>query len=189
VRVIAGSARGRTLVAPRGPATRPTSDLVRGVIFSMLAARGAALDRVLDLFSGSGALAIEALSRGADEAVLIDRDRAACAIATANLEKTGFADRARVICAALPGALARLPEEEFDVIFLDPPYDLAGIDDLLALIGGSRLVSPETTIVYEHRRRTMPPASCGPLARDVTRVHGQTAVSIYDESGNDRRLE
>jgi 16S rRNA (guanine966-N2)-methyltransferase len=144
---------------------------------------------VLDLFSGSGALAIEALSRGADEAVLIDRDRAACAIATANLEKTGFADRARVICAALPGALARLPEEEFDIIFLDPPYDLAGIDDLLALIGGSRLVSPETTIVYEHRRRTMPPASCGPLARDVTRVHGQTAVSIYDESGNDRRLE
>ena len=187
MRVIAGSARGRTLIAPRGPATRPTSDLVRGAIFSMLAARGVPLARVLDLFSGSGALAIEALSRGAEEAVLVERDRAACAVATANLEKLGFSDRARLICAALPAALGRVGGEPFDVIFLDPPYNRERIGDLRETIGAGGLLSDETTIVYEHGRRTIPPARCGPLALNVTRVHGQTAISIYAEADDDRR--
>ena len=183
MRVIAGSARGRTLLAPRGATTRPTSDLIKGAIFSMLASRGVEFDRVLDLFAGSGALAIEALSRGDGEAVLIERDRAACAVIVRNLATVGAAERARVICAALPAALDRIDADPFSLILLDPPYAQTGIEELFAALAVRGLVTERSTIVYEHSRRTMPPASCGPLRLSLTRVHGETAISLYDQSG------
>lgn len=183
MRVIAGSARGRALVAPRGASTRPTSDLIKGAIFSMLDARGVDFDRVLDLFAGSGALAIEALSRGGGEAVLIDRDRAACAVIARNLSATGFADQARVICGTLPGALDLVEGAPFSAIFLDPPYAQSGIDELFAALVKRGLVTERSTIVYEHSRRTMPPAWCGPLRLSLTRIHGETAISLYDLGG------
>src|SRR4051794_6269673 len=94
MRVIAGEARGRTLRAPRGLRTRPTSDLLRGAIFSMLAAMGLKPSRVLDLYAGSGALGIEALSRGAIHADFVERDRVACAVIQSNLEHSACAARA-----------------------------------------------------------------------------------------------
>ena len=126
LRVIAGSARGRKLVTPAGDAVRPTKDIVREAVFSALDARGVIVDAiVLDLFAGSGALAIEALSRGAARAVLVERNRAALDAITTNLAALGFADRARVHVADA-GRFAAGPaprEAPFDLVFADPPYD------------------------------------------------------------------
>src|SRR4030043_1701035 len=105
MRVIAGRAKGHRLAGPPSRATRPTSDLVRGAIFSALASLGADLSRVLDLYAGSGALGIEALSRGASWCDFVDRDRAACATIRQNLTLAGFQERARVLCLPVERAL------------------------------------------------------------------------------------
>jgi 16S rRNA (guanine966-N2)-methyltransferase len=123
--VIAGSARGRKLVAPAGDQVRPTKDIVREAMFSALDARGALVDAsVLDLYAGTGALAIEALSRGAARAVLVERDRSALAAIAENLETIGFGDRVRVAATDV-GATLRGPQPSgapFDLVFVDPPY-------------------------------------------------------------------
>src|SRR3954452_8003358 len=121
MRVIAGAFRGRTLQAPRGRRTRPTADRVREAVFSMLGPVDGL--RVLDLFAGSGALAIEALSRGAAEAILVERDPRALAAISRNVEATGAAAAVR-----RRDALAWLRayrEAPFDLVFVDPPYDAA----------------------------------------------------------------
>jgi len=178
VRIIAGSARGRTLAGPRNAGTRPTSDKVRGAIFSMLEARGAAFTRVLDLYAGTGALGVEALSRGAEFAEFVERDRAACAVIGENLRRAGLAGCARVHCAALPAALRRVAGP-FGLIFCDPPYAESTASDTLSQLRPGRELDDSTTIVYEHGRRTMPPDVCGGLPRQITRRHGDTAVSLY----------
>jgi 16S rRNA (guanine966-N2)-methyltransferase len=178
MRVIAGEARGRPLQGPKHAGTRPTSDLIRGAIFSMLEARGAVFDRVLDLFAGTGALGIEALSRGAAFAEFVERDRGVCRIIELNLDRTGLRSRGRVLCAPLPGALSRLAGP-YQLIFADPPYGLADAAAVLDAVGAGALVEDESTIVYEHARRTMPPEACGRLPLVVTRAHGSTAVSLY----------
>ncbi len=178
MRVIAGDARGRVLRGPRSTRTRPTSDLVRGAIFSMLAARGAAFTRVLDLFAGTGALGIEALSRGAEAADFIERDRRACAVISANLDLTGFSHTAMVVCATLPAALARVTGP-YGLIFIDPPYDFSDPAAILERLETGGFSGATTTIVYEHDRRTMPPEECGGHSLKVTRTHGSTAFSLY----------
>src|SRR6266567_5373400 len=120
MRVIAGEARGRTLGAPRGLQTRPTSDLLRGVVFSILEAMGYRPARVLDLYAGSGSLGIEALSRGAHHADFVERSAPACAVIRANLERTGFQDRGRVMRAPVSRAFGRL-DGPYNLIFVDPP--------------------------------------------------------------------
>ena len=105
MRVIAGEAKGLRLKSPPVRHLRPTSDLVRGAVFDMLASLGADLSRVLDLYAGSGALGIEALSRGASWCDLVDRDRAACATIRQNLTLAGFQERARVLCLPVERAL------------------------------------------------------------------------------------
>ena len=119
MRVVAGIARGRRLVAPKGEGTRPTSDYVREAVFNSLASR---LDlegaTVLDLFAGTGALGIEALSRGAAHATFVESDRAALAAIRANLDACGFADRAAV----RPGDATRVELPGVDLAFADPPY-------------------------------------------------------------------
>jgi 16S rRNA (guanine966-N2)-methyltransferase len=135
VRVIAGTAGGRRLVAPAGSATRPTSDRVREATFNALGSLGAVDGAtVLDLFAGSGALGIEALSRGAAHATFVDQDRAARAAVAANLATCGFADRAEVV--ASPGerfaAESARAGRRWDLAVLDPPYGFDGWDALLA---------------------------------------------------------
>lgn len=178
MRVIAGDARGRPLKAPRGARTRPTSDLLRGAIFSMLASMGVRPLHVLDLYAGTGALGIEALSRGAGQADFVERDAAACGVIRENLERTGFAGRGRVHCAPARRALARLTTPS-DLIFVDPPYADAGISELLELLAVSTLLGRETTLVYEHSRRINPPSAVGPLTLVETRTHGDSSVSFY----------
>lgn len=142
VRVIAGSARGRKLVVPEGDRVRPTKDMVREAVFSALDARGAISGaRVLDLYAGSGALAIEALSRGADDAVLVERGRAAVDAIRVNMRMVGFDDRMRVMATDVGPTLAAGPAEgaPFDLVFADPPYDTT--DDTIATLL-ERLAAP-----------------------------------------------
>jgi 16S rRNA (guanine966-N2)-methyltransferase len=144
MRIVGGTARGRTLVAPAGRRTRPTADRVREAVFNALWSRGA-LDgaRVVDLFAGSGALGIEALSRGAVHATFVDSDRAARAAIARNLDTCGFTDRADVVAAPVerfldtldtPDAIDTQDTEEprFDLAFCDPPYAFDGWSSVLA---------------------------------------------------------
>jgi 16S rRNA (guanine966-N2)-methyltransferase len=141
VRVVGGSARGRTLVAPPGGRTRPTSDRVREAIFNALRSRGAVEgSRVLDLFAGSGALGVEALSQGAARATFVETDRVARQAVRRNLEACGFLDRAAIVAAPAQRFLAGLGADRFDLAFCDPPYAFAGWGQLLASLPADLVV-------------------------------------------------
>src|SRR5688572_24535053 len=133
MRVIAGSARGRTLKGPparrrgdRSGGARPSSDMVRGAVFSALEAMGADYTRVLDLYAGTGALGIEALSRGADWCDFVERDRVMAEVIRENLRLTGFDDRAKVYPVAAGRVQEGLVEGPYTLVLADPPYADAG---------------------------------------------------------------
>ena len=130
MRIISGQARGRKLKTLEGLDTRPTLDRTREALFNILQQR-VRNARVLDLFAGSGALALEALSRGAGSAVLCDQSPAACGIIRENIALVRMEDRARLLCCEASQALERLVGEQFDLIFLDPPYHKGLIDAAL----------------------------------------------------------
>jgi 16S rRNA (guanine966-N2)-methyltransferase len=172
MRVVAGAYKGRTLQAPRGARTRPTADRVREALFSMLGPVDGL--RVLDLFAGSGALAIEALSRGASGAVLVERDPRAVAAIRRNLEATGAGGEVR-----RRDALAYLRDTDdgpFDLVFLDPPYDSAS--RLAGALGEAlpRVVSERARIVTESDKR-MPLDLALPLLRE--RTYGDTRIAVH----------
>ncbi len=190
VRVIAGSARGRNLNGPARPrrrtpptdaeriATRPTSDLIRGVIFDMLDALGADYTRVLDLYAGTGALGIEALSRGDGTADFVEIDGAAAGTIAENLRITGFAERARIHRLTTESAPKRL-SGPYTLVLADPPYYDVDAPGAVAAVAGSPLVDDATVFVYEHQRRVETPEALGPLPLYRSRRHGDTVVSIY----------
>jgi 16S rRNA (guanine966-N2)-methyltransferase len=180
MRVIAGSAKGRRLKGPgdRTGRTRPTSDLLRGAMFDALASLGADLSRVLDLYAGSGALGIEALSRGAEHCDFVERDPAACAVIRDNLRLTGFEDRARVLRLPVERAMPKL-DGPYTLILADPPYADGGALPLLREIAVSSLVNADTVLVLEHSAREEPGADIGSLSLINSRRHGDSAVSIY----------
>lgn len=150
MRVVAGTARGRRLAAPDGREVRPTSDRVRESVFNALGSLGAVDGaRVLDLFAGSGALAIEALSRGAEHAVLVERDRQARRTVLANLVATGLGDRAEVVAGDALGYLARC-DRRFDLALLDPPYRFDAWPALLDALGP--VLADEAVVVIESDR-------------------------------------
>jgi 16S rRNA (guanine966-N2)-methyltransferase len=180
VRIIAGSVGGRRLKAPRGAATRPTADKVRQAIFNVLAARGAAPARVLDLYAGSGAFGLEALSRGAAAALFVERDAAACALIRDNAAALGFTDACDVRCRPVLAWLAAAPAQRFGWIFLDPPY--AAADELEAALRQiAALLDDEGLAVAEHDWRRAPAETTGGLALVDRRRYGQTAVSFYTQ--------
>lgn len=216
IRVIGGTAKGRRLLgppvrkaptprpargAPRSKAaappptrtvvhaeTRPTSDLIRGVIFDMLDAMGADYDRVLDLYAGTGALGIEALSRGEGTADFVERDPATTGLIRDNLRICGFEDRATVHRLTTERAASRLvagDHAHFTLILADPPYYDEGAPAAVRGIAESALVGPDTVLVYEHHRRMERPEALGPLPLYRTRRHGDTVVSIYGAPAED----
>jgi len=174
-RIIAGDARGRRLAAPRGLGTRPTSDKVRGAIFNLL---GQFFDGgvVLDLYAGTGALALEALSRGCARAVCVEAERGAAEVVGRNAEECGFGDRVEVLRAEVERALGRLPAEGFDLVFIDPPY-ASGPEAALALVGVATRSGGR--VVAEHDARRPPAEQYGPLRLEDRRSYGDTGVSIY----------
>jgi 16S rRNA (guanine966-N2)-methyltransferase len=183
MRVIAGTAKGHHLKGPRGRGIRPTSDLVRGAIFDVLAAMDADLTRALDLYAGTGALGIEALSRSAQWCDFVEKDARSCRLIRENLESTGLADRAAVHCWPVEKVLTRL-DGQYSLILADPPYGDEKAASVLQGVAASSLVGPDTVIVVEHsQRRTLPPALglCGLIS---SRRHGDTCISVYRPGGS-----
>jgi 16S rRNA (guanine966-N2)-methyltransferase len=178
MRVTGGEARGIPLIAPRGLATRPTTDRVREALFSILAAAGQPLERVLDLYAGSGALAIEALSRGALWADLVEQAAPAGAAIRRNLAKTHLAERAALHGVSVARALPRLAGSAYSLILIDPPY-ADPVEPVLLALAEHRLLGPETLVVLEHTARRPPPATVGVLALADSRRYGDTGVAFY----------
>ena len=175
LRIAGGSARGLPLTEPRGVRLRPTSGLVREAIFNIL--DDTVVDAaVLDLYAGTGALGIEALSRGAASAVFIDAEASSCRAILQSLSRAGFADRATVLRGRLPGAL-RTAEGRFDFIFMDPPYHEETAAETLLLLS-SRL-TPGGVVVYEHGSRYNPPERPTGLVLTEHRVYGDSAIALY----------
>ncbi len=178
MRVIAGKAKGRRLKFPSGTKTRPATDLVRGAIFNILENTEVNWDQVLDLFSGSGALGIEALSRGAGWVDFVDNEPRCCDIIKENLESTKLAAQACVYCYSVAKALSFL-DKEYDIILMDPPYANPEIGNLISQLGNSRLVGANTTLVVTHSfRRPLEPAYT-PLKIVKEHRHGDSCIAIY----------
>jgi 16S rRNA (guanine966-N2)-methyltransferase len=139
VRVVAGELRGRRIEAPPGAATRPTTDQVREAVFNALVSRDLIRDaRVADLFAGTGALGIEALSRGADHCTFVERDRDVVRVLRSNIERLGLEARSRVIAG---DALSQAPALDADIVLADPPYDFDAWPRLLAATRAPFLVA------------------------------------------------
>jgi 16S rRNA (guanine(966)-N(2))-methyltransferase RsmD len=179
LRIVAGTAKGRRLTAPRGSATRPTSDKVRAAIFNVL---GQFFEggEVLDLYAGTGAMALEALSRGCTRALCVESDRGAAAAIEKNAEACGFGDRLEVARGKVEETLTHLPAGAFFLVFIDPPYQ-QGPEGALARV--ARLLAPRGTVVAEHDRRRPPPERPEGLSRIDLRSFGDTGVSLYSAHG------
>lgn len=177
MRVIAGTAKGHPLVAPTGKGTRPTADRVREAVFSSLQAVIADTE-VLDLYAGSGAMGIEALSRGAASATLVERHGRACATIRDNLATTRVADRAEVVTADVRPALGRLAEagRRFDVVFLDPPYrvDREELDEVLGLL--APVLAEGALVRLEQAAKAPDVAWPSPLLAGRVRRYGDTRI-------------
>jgi 16S rRNA (guanine966-N2)-methyltransferase len=180
MRVIAGEYKGRRLAAPSWPGLRPTSDRLKETVFAILAPRleGA---RVLDGFAGSGALGIEALSRGAASVVFIELDSRAAGLIARNLAHCRIADGYVMMRAEFTRALRQLPaDRRFDLALLDPPYDLADLASMVEAAAGR--MAPGGVLVLEHASRREAPARAGglPAVRQVRA--GDSTVTFYREA-------
>jgi 16S rRNA (guanine(966)-N(2))-methyltransferase RsmD len=178
MRVITGKAKGYHLKFPTGTKTRPVTDLVRGAIFSILENMVDDWSQVLDLFAGSGALGIEALSRGAGWADFVESEPKCCDIIKENLEKTGLAAQARVYCCNVSKALSFL-DKEYNIILMDPPYSNATTGDLITQLATSRLVGAKTTIVATHATRLPLNHTYAAINLIKEHRHGDSCISIF----------
>jgi 16S rRNA (guanine966-N2)-methyltransferase len=184
MKVIAGKVKGYPLKSPKNLNFHPTSQLVRGAIFSSLESIATDWSRVLDLYAGTGALGIEALSRGAEWVDFVEQDRRCCAIIKENLRFTGFAEQAKVYQLNARKALTRLPEK-YDLIFLDPPYSDHFALSILEELFSSPLVKIQSTIVMEHLSYVSLAESYGNFSLVKKLRHGDTCVSIYQSIGGE----
>jgi len=176
VRIIAGAFKGRRLDTPDWEGLRPTSDKLRETLFNILAPRIAGA-RVLDGYAGTGAVGIEALSRGAAHVTFVEQDRRAAALIAANLEKCRIANAYAIIQSTVLQAIDRLRREPaFDVILLDPPY-ASDFHEALQHLGD--IVKPDGVVVLEHAKRAEPPVAAGRLARVRSVKSGDSALTFY----------
>jgi 16S rRNA (guanine966-N2)-methyltransferase len=179
MRLTGGLDRGRKLRAPRGATTRPTGAKVREAIFNIL---GPAPDSaVLDIFAGTGALGIEALSRGAHSAYFVERDGRALQALHRNLKELGLVSRARVVGTEAHAALRQLSAEgvRFGWVFIDPPYAAGVVTSVLEVLSGGNLLASGGIIIVEHDKRNVPPDSVGSIHLTDRRFYGDTGVSFY----------
>ena len=185
MRIIAGGARGRTLYAPKGMDTRPTQDYVRESLFNIIQ-RETPEARVLDLFAGSGALGLEALSRGAEFAAFADISPTAIACITKNAEALGFTKSVEIVKADWQAALDRLARDHrtFSLVFLDPPYKMTEIEKICDHLAENTLLDQGALLVIE-RRRGDPPHLKRPYKQRDVRRYGDTEIFFFDYSGKE----
>lgn len=182
MRVIAGEAKGRVLQGPRGLGVRPSAARLRESLFGILESRGAVAGRrVLDLFAGTGALGIEALSRGAASLVSIEQAPSVARMLRSNLERCGFAGRSEVLAAAVGTGLRRLGArgDRFDLVLADPPYRTGAADDALRDLVAHGLVAPGARIVVETARGESVAAPPGLGAPDDVRCYGDGQLTFF----------
>jgi len=181
IRIIGGEAKGRAIEAPGGVSTRPTRAIVREAMFGMLqsAVQGS---RVLDLFAGSGALGLEALSRGAERAVFADKDIRAISIVKRNLSKLGFSEKASIFCGTYDFALRKLMTDNalFDIILLDPPYNLQNLEKLPGCL--APVAARDAILVLEHANG-VPIHEAAPWEYIKMRKYGDTSLSVFHLNG------
>ena len=189
MRIIAGEFKGRRLAAVKGR-IRPTSDKVREAIFSILGPKVLEA-RVLDLFAGTGALSLEALSRGAKDAVLVEEHTAALSVLKQNLDTLGLKERVRVLPLPVSAALKKLVAQgtQFTLIFLDPPYGRGLALNTLEALQDSGLLQPAARIVVEHSHREALPEQVGRLMLNQCRRYGGTKVAFYGIRENSQEQE
>ncbi len=180
MRIIGGLAKGRRLQAPRGRSTRPTSDYLREVLFDLLGQQVSGR-HVLDLYAGTGAVGIEALSRGAARAVFVEHDRWAVATLRRNLEGSGFLDRATVVQMDVRRYVRRAATgpERFSLIFLDPPYGTVDVAPILSLISTTSLLEPDGLMILERSTKSPPIPVPDRLPRVRTIRHGDSTLELY----------
>ena len=180
LRVIAGSAKGRRLATLRTLALRPTADRVREALFNIL---GAQIDAaaVLDLFAGSGAIGLEALSRGARRAIFVESHAPACRLIENNLRLCGLHAQGSVWCRDVLEALSamKMQSQTFEVIFLDPPYRTSLIEEALRQLGDGRLLTTQGQVIAEHFFKRELPERYGGLGRARVARFGDVALSFY----------
>lgn len=177
MRITGGAARGVPLLAPKIGRLRPTSDKVRGAIFQVLGPRVAEAT-VLDLYAGTGALGIEALSRGAARADFVERDARLCQAIRQNLAATGFEGQGHVHRAPVEQAVGFL-ESQYDLVLLDPPYGLIEVPQVMEALGRPGLLAQGAVVVLEHSSRIAASEKYGKLQRNAQRRYGDTMVSLY----------
>ncbi len=181
MRIISGSARGKKLGTFAGTSIRPTADRVREALFSILLSRLGSLEglQVLDLFAGTGALALEALSRGAADAVLIEPNARACALIRRNADRCGLSDHLTLLRGSAPSLLSRLTDHKsFDLIFLDPPYGRGLLLPALIAICEQGLLAPEGLICVEAPRTERLPNSISDLEVMDQKHYGATTLTF-----------
>jgi 16S rRNA (guanine(966)-N(2))-methyltransferase RsmD len=202
MRIIAGKAKGRTLIAPKAGILRPTTDRVKESLFNILSVEG---KRFLDLFAGSGSVGLEAVSRGASRVILVESQRACADAIRTNIERCGFLNMpleetgdgkglvVEMIDCPVERALRLLGHrgERFDVIFADPPYGRSLMDETLRLVRSQALMSPDGVLVVQHSAREEIPARREGYQIEDSRRYGETALSFLrlqrpEETGQKR---
>ena len=181
MRIVAGEFRGRQLSTPAGDTTRPTAARAREALFAILADVNG--ERVLDLYAGSGALGLEALSRGAEQLVLVESSKAAQQAIRSNLQNLGVGARATLLPLRAEAAFKALERlGPFSLVFADPPWaDAQAAMVILEKLASTSLLAPAARLVLEHAARTPPTPNAGaPLCAVDTRRWGDTAVTIFE---------
>ncbi len=180
MRITGGIARGQQLKVPKTQLVRPTTDRVREAIFSILASLVGHWSRGLDLYAGSGALGIEALSRDAEWVDFVDQEPKCCTAIKQNLEKAGFSQKAHVYCCSVAKALTFL-DNKYDVIFVDPPYSDTSINIMVTQLANSRVIDDNSLVVISHASRLPLQQSYDGLSLVKERRYGDTCISIYEK--------
>ena len=176
MRVIAGALKGRRLTAPAWEGLRPTSDKLRETLFNLLAPAVVGA-RLLDGYAGTGAVGIEAISRGAREVTFVERDRRARALIAKNVSDCGIVEGYAIIGSTVLHAIETLSDgPAFDIVFLDPPY-ACDIHDVLQNVGA--IVKEDGIVIVEHARRSQPPDATSGLRRTREVRSGDSSLSIY----------
>ena len=181
MRITVGQAKGRVLAGPKDQSIRPTSDQVKEAIFNIV---GQDLRDywVLDLFSGTGSLGIEAISRGARKAVFVDNARLSISLIKKNLASCGFEDAGIVLRRDLIKGISRinLPEgQAFDLVFLDPPYQKGLLQFMIKDVAKGTILAPRAQIITEHSKKESMPLSIGHIRMKKNRTYGDTSISLY----------
>ena len=189
MRIIAGALKGHQLVTPRGHRTRPTADQVRIALMDTLMPQlpGA---RFLDLFAGAGGVGLEALSRGAARAVLVERDADAAKALRRNVAALRVADQTLVLAMDAARAINRLAAsgERFDLVFLDPPYGAGLAEDTLLRLGAGSLTTLDAIVVAQHFTKHAPPERIGTLAAYRARRFGETTLTFFRAGAYDAEI-